>query len=196
MRTWISLLATLLSASFWLSPQPAHACSCLVMDLEESIDQAAAIFEGRVVSIEKAEGSEEGPIMLRVTFDVVRSFKGKVPEELTLRTADNSAACGYAFEKGTSYLVYAHDTGAGLGAGLCSRTQPIEQAGEDLAKLGAGVTPVDEPKETEAPKPIEPRKNGSRGGCGSCAVGSEEDAASALLFFAIGGLLLRRRKRG
>lgn len=194
MRTLLSALLVVASMTLLLAPTPARACSCMVSSLDEQIDQAATIFEGRVVSIEPAGSAEEGPTMLRVTFDVVRGFKGRASETMVLTTADNSAACGYAFTKDETYLVYAHDAGDSLGVGLCSRTQPIAQASEDLAKLGAGVTPVDSPTEAAAPKPAERSPRGSRGGCGSCSTTSGAPLEAGIVFVAMLALLLRRRR--
>lgn len=117
-----------------LAPATALACSCIMPGTPGAErDQAAAVFSGRVRSI--AEVNDR----LIVRIDVDKSWKGISEGEVVVTTATNSAACGYGFEKGRSYLIYAHaDAGAGLNVSLCSRTQRLEEADADIVALGAG----------------------------------------------------------
>jgi LPXTG-motif cell wall-anchored protein len=48
------------------------------------------------------------------------------------------ATCGYPFEEGETYLVYAHSDGTPLTTSLYHRTQALERAEEDLDVLGTG----------------------------------------------------------
>lgn len=172
-------------------------------DQPTAFEQAASVFEGRVHSIEGPEGSG-GAEPLVVTLDVVRTWKGADAERVTVRTPASSAACGYAFEQGRSYLVYTHQVDGAEHVSLCSRTQPIEQAEEDLAAMGEGVTPVSphdptgtaETPETN-PAPAETQTRTYRAGCASCAVGTDRSAAPALFTGALLVLatLLRRQRR-
>jgi hypothetical protein len=69
-------------------------------------------------------------------------WKGQLTKEVIINTPDNSAACGYSFEMGKSYLVFAHGTkGKILRTGLCSGNRPLETAGEELRILGKGKKP-------------------------------------------------------
>ncbi|MBT8469118.1 MAG: hypothetical protein KJN97_10245, partial [Deltaproteobacteria bacterium] len=53
------------------------------------------------------------------------------------RTAGSSAACGYTFVKGETYLVYAdRDEADPMRVSLCSRTALVADAEEDLDFLG------------------------------------------------------------
>jgi hypothetical protein len=72
-----------------------------------------------------------------IRFDVGESFKGAPLGELDVTTGSGGGDCGYNFVAGRTYIVYAHRNAATgqLGAGICSRTGPIEQAAEDLAYL-------------------------------------------------------------
>jgi hypothetical protein len=67
---------------------------------------------------------------------VDRIWKGAHCGTVTVQTASDSAACGYSFEVGRTYLVYAFKEG-GLSTNICTRTRVIEEASEDLAALGA-----------------------------------------------------------
>lgn len=141
-RPHLWALSTLLVAFALLSARPALACKCAIATVEEGRADASALFEGRVISIE--EKSQEGAMPVnQVKLAVVRSWKGLDQEEqVVVITNTQSAACGYTFAKDTSYLVYARESDGHLDVSLCSRTRPIADAAEDLAKLGAGATPV------------------------------------------------------
>lgn len=171
----------------------AHACSCMEMDVPTAFARADAVFEGRVASIER---TSDGVGAVRVTFDVVQQWKGIDHEHVVVETAADSAACGVAFEEGTSWLVYAQDVEGVLHTGLCSRTKRIEEADEDRAELGAAVVPVDvgESDEAEAAAHQEPP---ARGGCASCSVIARSSSRGAELGVALVllALALRRSRR-
>ena len=162
MHNAVRLSAPLASLALLLAADPARACSCMEIDVPAAIAQADAVFEGRVLEIERHGG------MLRATLAVVQHWKGIDSERVVVETAADSAACGVAFEVQTSWLVYAEREGERLSASLCSRTARIEDAQEDVATLGAGVVPVDiGPSDgVEEEEPDEPP---ARGGCASCS---------------------------
>jgi MYXO-CTERM domain-containing protein len=146
-----------------LPPSPAHACSCRMPSFEEQRAQAGAIFEGRVDEVRPGAEGE-----LTVVFHVTQAWRGVTTERVELRTASNSAACGYAFAVGSHYLVYAHAEGEALSVSLCSRTALADDASEDRQLLGSGTIPVeiaDEP----APGPRR-EPPATRAGCASCSV--------------------------
>jgi hypothetical protein len=71
--------------------------------------------------------------MLQVEIAVNSTLRGVNGPAVTVVTADNGAACGYAFQPGERYLVYAHRSPDGtLEVSLCSRTIPLAKATEDL----------------------------------------------------------------
>jgi hypothetical protein len=64
-------------------------------------------------------------------------WKGQLAREVIINTPDNSAACGYSFEVGKSYLVFAHSLeGKTLATRLCSGNRPLETNSEELKILG------------------------------------------------------------
>jgi hypothetical protein len=79
---------------------------------------------------------------VRVTFRVSKVWKGPISATLAVTTARSGASCGYEFESGRDYLVYAEGTDQGLTVSLCSRTQRLSEADEDLAILGDGIVPA------------------------------------------------------
>jgi hypothetical protein len=122
----------------------AHACTCAPpSDPRTELEHADAVFSGRVVEVEPGE-QEHGFRRLAVRFALDAVWKGlPAGEEATVRTAEHSAACGYSFEPGETYLVYAYDDDAGeLTTGLCTRNAPLSRAAEDLAALGEPLRTV------------------------------------------------------
>lgn len=80
---------------------------------------------------------EGGPVA--VTLRVSEVWKGDVGKTLRVTTsADSGAGCGYPFEEGKEYLVYA---GEDASVSLCSETKPLSSAGADLEALGTGERP-------------------------------------------------------
>ena len=189
--------ALTMAATLLLAARPARACSCMEIGPEKAIEQSDAIFEGRVVGVAPAQQGDIGPSDVQVVLRVVRAWKGvgQDQEQIEVRTAGNSAACGYDFEPDRSYLVYANEGSDGtLRVSLCSRTQLIEQAGEDLEVLGAGVTPV-EVEDTEKKPAAEEVGTKQKGGCASCTVTPARAAPTGLMALALAVLLAWRRRR-
>jgi hypothetical protein len=195
----LAFIASLALAA--LEPATASACSCMQQTQEDAAQNASAIFEGRVSRIDDPTGQP------KIHFQVVRSFKGPSQESLAASTANSSASCGYGFEQGKSYLVYATQEGGALAVSLCSRTAPIESATEDLNKLGLGVTPFDPGAGSETsppPSAPEPAAEPAKGGCASCTIGvrghgpHERHALSALALLVLGACyrITSRRRSG
>lgn len=218
MRITIVLVAMAAAAAVLTSaPDRAEACSCMrPPPAEASFQEAAAVFIAVPTAIERGEG-----IQVRVPMQVQRAYKGVETAEVEVTTARDSASCGFPFETGRPYLVYAHeDAEDGLSVSLCSRTQPLDLAQDDVAAIEAitpgtvpsGQTPnlgdkprpprpdvtgaadpqpQPEPQASPAPQQVEP---GARG-CG-CRAASGNAGSLALLGMVAFGLLAGRRRRG
>lgn len=128
----LTVLAALIGF-FLLGADDVSACSCIVDDrqstgeqIRTSYKQAAAVFYGKVIAVKRESGSDEVMDVelefVTVKFRVEKSWKGQPTSEVIVRTAGNSAACGFAFKTGKRYLVYAHSNGNGLRTSICSRT--------------------------------------------------------------------------
>jgi hypothetical protein len=182
-----------------LDPAHAHACSCMQTTLADAYAAAVAVFEGHVLEVQSVEPSADRPAQRSVRMQVVRSWKGAEGEEVVISTPADSAMCGYAFSADQSYLVFADAQGGGLQVSLCSRTQSIAEAGEDLKAIGMGSTPVD-PKKQDTPKaaaePTAPDEPPARGGCAGCALGAGHGGAlGAAPLLALLALLRARSRR-
>ena len=143
----------------------AGACSCLPPPPPaEAFAGAGAVFTGTVEIIDdpsarRGDGkfSSASPVFVR--FGVDLAFKGVHGAQAVVRTARSSASCGYSFDVGGRYLVYATAAAGGeLGVSLCSRTRPVDRAAEDLAALEqlTGVGDGDEPADPAEPPTAEP----------------------------------------
>lgn len=117
----LALFFLLLSAA-----ETSFACSCernfkpLKWQVKDAYVNSTAVFSGEVVEIKP---SPTNPDMLAVKIKVGNSWKGKLAEEITITTAKDSAMCGYGFEVGQSYLVYAFGANDDLMTTNCSRTK-------------------------------------------------------------------------
>jgi hypothetical protein len=130
--------------------QGAYACEVGgVPPTKESFDNAVAVFSGTVVNIQNYTVEGFGDWHL-VSFNVDRYWKTLNNNDydydhLILFTSLDENVCGYEFEKGRTYQVYAikwwHAPNT-LYTGLGYGTKPIENAQEDLALLGQGKAPT------------------------------------------------------
>lgn len=143
----------LIATSFLiLATNSASACKCSQATPEQSFERSRAVFSGRVVDVvepspaeRRSPRSDEAPNFLsgvKVTFEVSEVWKGNNKQRLVVSTSDSSASCGYSFQEGEEYLVYASGEEAKLQTGLCSGTKPLSNARADLAVLGEGETPT------------------------------------------------------
>jgi hypothetical protein len=187
------LFSALLCAGLFVAPSVADACKCMFPEAGPAREAAAAVFEGRVTAVEDVPvQGEVGTGTKRVTLALVRTWKGlENKESVIVSTSASSASCGYMFEPNTSYLVYASGSEANLEVSGCSRTRAMADASDDLAVLGAGITPVDV-KAQPAP-PAAPTTSPKTGGCGS--VSSSARASASLVLLPVTGLVLGARRR-
>lgn len=72
----------------------------------------------------------------RVEFEVLGTWKGQTEAVVRVRTGLTDADCGFPFETGAAYLVFALGEPGDLSVTLCSRTALIGDALHDLVELG------------------------------------------------------------
>lgn len=136
------------------APHQAFACSCVDISQEEMFEIAEEVFVGKVTSIQSAGNfiteflsglfrKHPTPSHYNVTFDISSRWKGDNTSTITIATAKLSPACGFSFEESKEYLVYANAGNfynSEFSTSICSRTQLLEEAEEELKLLGeAGV---------------------------------------------------------
>ncbi len=148
-----SLVLAVLGIVFLLPPQDAYACSCGPVSVQRLLSSSEAVFSGEVVDLKRNQKDPAPPPppnpgsippaapsrIDRVSFRVSEVWKG--PQRQTLEVITPRAdgvSCGYPFKEGQEYLVYAEGKGEPFETALCSGTQPLSKADEDLALLGNG----------------------------------------------------------
>jgi hypothetical protein len=133
-----------------LLPVAGHACSCVASIVPQRACQLVwgyqAVFTGVVTDILDPglpvykpgnPPTFENYPQKQITFKVSEAFTGTEPgiQEIVIRTGLGGGDCGYLFERGTEYIVYATQTPRGLRTGICSPTRPTAKAEEDLKYL-------------------------------------------------------------
>lgn len=120
----------------------AFACSCVAPQTPSiALLESRAVFSGEVTEVRTLTDVYQKI----VTINVDRIWKGAISSERTrLVTSVDTGGCGFPFEEGRNYLVYAHEGSSEefFEVSLCSRTTPIEEAQADLASLGTGYVPM------------------------------------------------------
>jgi hypothetical protein len=123
-------------AVVFTSLQAAHACSCAPPPPPiQALENSTAVFSGKVTSIAVTDFQK------RVTIEVAKTWKGTEAGTVVVTTARESAACGNGYTVGQEWLVYAYGKEQ-LSTNLCTRSQPLQNAQEDLKELGPGKAAV------------------------------------------------------
>ena len=115
------------------------ACDCQSpQNVDQMIENADIIFEGKV-SFVNTNWMAGG---WKFSFEVNRTWKRTTTKHLIINTKWEKE-CGYIFEEGKTYLVYANKS-FGLKTAQCMGNKEIGDADEDLNMLGKGLAPVNE----------------------------------------------------
>lgn len=135
-----------------LLPLRSMACDCSYAGAPcKAFADTPTVFAGRVVKIStirlKAPSGDDFEDRL-VSFNVERSYRGWEAGTAEVLAGWNTD-CGYRFQEGVRYLVYAypHSSTGKLATSICTRTRPMSDASEDLEYLtkkddpahGAGI---------------------------------------------------------
>ena len=94
------------------------SCSCVISTIQENFNAADRVFEGRVLN------KQCGALWCNVTLKATRSFKGSVHLITRVKTAKDSAMCGFNFTVGKLTVVFADRNENGmLETNMCRGTQ-------------------------------------------------------------------------
>jgi HEAT repeat protein len=137
-----------LAAVTTLAARPAlHACDCRPRGIVSTAYRSDVIFVGTPVAVTEpgttAAPSARDPV--DVTFAIDRAYKGMDADTLVVTTWRGAEACGYVFEPGERYLVFAIARGDSLVTSTCTRTTSVGSATPDLScldNLGVRGAPV------------------------------------------------------
>ena len=139
-----------------LAPANLLACSCMRASAAQrcgALNNSTAIFVGVVLG-KRALPPTAGEMTLlnkmpdrmrqsflnfrpmQFDFQVVEPFRGTTSQEVTIQTGHGGGDCGYEFEIGKRYLVFAGGTeGSALGTSICTLTQPFSEGSTELKAL-------------------------------------------------------------
>ena len=126
-----------------LASRAVSACDCslprpgkpIKQVVAEARNKSRAVFSGTVVAIDR----KPGDLYVAVRFEVEEFWKGALRKEVTVFTGQGGGDCGYKFEVGQRYLVYAYTyNDTELGTNICQRTAGLLEAAADLKVLGKG----------------------------------------------------------
>lgn len=141
MRRRLSLLL-LTAAACLLAAGRAEACTCSRPASPcAAYAGAGAVFVGTVADARGAKAGGKGwagTTARRVyKFAVEEAFSGVVGAEVEVWTGAGGGDCGFPFERGARYVVYAQrdDETGSLSTSICTRTQTASAAAEDLEFL-------------------------------------------------------------
>ena len=140
MRSPTQLLALLFL--FFIATPIANACTCGGNGSPcESFGTATAVFVGTPIATRteqpKPEKREDYFAPRTFKFSVEQAYLGVTGTEIEVSTGFGGGDCGYSFELGQRYLVYAYRYESGqLGTSICTSTKPFSKARDDLAFLG------------------------------------------------------------
>ena len=133
------LIAFMLFTPLLAYPAPARACTCGTPGSpQEGFGRSKAVFVGTVMRVdENSMKPRHYKFHVKsVTFEVEESWRGVDTTHFTIQTGWGGGDCGYRFEEGKQYLVYAHQfTDIPFFTGICSRTTALASATEDLNYL-------------------------------------------------------------
>lgn len=110
--------------------EKTYACSCLAPDPDKSTEQQVAewyqksdaVLTAKVLSV----STDKKTFKKNVKLLLIKSWKGKFAKTVTITTNSSSAACGFNFETGKKYIIYAYrDSSKKLSTNLCTRTAEI-----------------------------------------------------------------------
>lgn len=131
---------------------PTWACTCVNLadipldkQIKEAVANSARVFNGKVTKVVMPE-DDAAYAQVTVYFTVQKTWKGKARKTLLLKTGRGGGDCGYRFEVGKTYLVYAYSNdvfapnsdrliGKQLETGICTRTQVLDSGTKDIEVL-------------------------------------------------------------
>src|SRR5699024_5073193 len=108
----IAFLMSILILFILAIPKKSHACDCRISEdpLAEK-EMYDGVFSGEVVEIvDKAKNKriQSSADLLEVRLTIKETWKGVEQTAITLFTERDSASCGFPFEVGEEYLIYAN----------------------------------------------------------------------------------------
>lgn len=113
--------------------EKAYACSCAMFEsYVDALETSSHVLDATVVAVKEKNQQQD----LDVTLSVTAVWKGEAEHEMHVVTSSNSASCGYAFEAGQRYAVFANEYDGELHVSLCSATSELFDDSPIFQELG------------------------------------------------------------
>jgi hypothetical protein len=129
MRTAVGVLTL---ALLFAVPSQVEACTCAQLPLCSTLSNVEAIFVARAEVLASGGGTQ------RARLHISTVFKGTMPQTIEVVGRGLGGSCDYAFTPNASHLVFAsRERGGAWKVSLCSRTDLVDRARDDLAALNA-----------------------------------------------------------
>jgi hypothetical protein len=151
-----NIVLLLITGSLWtIQSEALWACSCACIQPipntpNQHLKEATTVFIGKVTKNTETshQGTMENESEHDITFQVAKIWKGTPYKTLVVHT--RNGCCGSLdFKMGQEYLVYAHGTENKLYDSSCSVSKELNDAKEDLQKLGSAKLPsIDSPNQS------------------------------------------------
>lgn len=165
-KFFISILGLTLLGILIFPQNELHACSCIPPPPPaDEFENSDAVFMGTVTSF-KIEDSDSH--LKKAKIQVHTIWKGDKALASEVFTGLGDADCGFGFEVGETFLIYAHLSEDRLFTSICSRTSHVSMATEDLDFLNE-VPPI--------------FSGGNSGCCGGKVSSGDVILAGLILFF-------------
>jgi hypothetical protein len=117
----------------------AWACSCSApVTTAEALNRSTAVFKGKVVKITIPTSDWIGLTRTgaqRVTFQVLKQWKGPSEENAVVVTRLTAEGCGMPFEEQKEYLVYVVADLRHTQTGICTGTKSAADAESEMEEL-------------------------------------------------------------
>jgi len=141
-RTLMRLVAFIfvwLTVGSFVVPGPMMACTCAApATAAEALQRSVAVFSGKVTAVHRPLWDRLGVSHTgrhRVTFAVLKSWKGSPVSNMDVITRLTGEACGFPFQANREYLVYVVSEPEDLQTGICTGTKNISDAVLEMKQL-------------------------------------------------------------
>lgn len=125
-------LATTAIAYGTLGSEKAYACSCAMFEsYTDALESSSHVLDATVVNKKEKSGGK-----LDVALSVSAVWKGEAEQEMNVVTSASSASCGYEFETGKRYAIFAKEQDDELHVSLCSATSTLADDSAIFDELG------------------------------------------------------------
>ena len=98
---------------------------------EDAYNMADVVFSGEVTNIIE----DWNNLFKEVSIDVYDVWKGSIDNQIIILTGIDDGICGYNFQINEEYLIYGNYSGDYIWTNMCTRTNLLEYASEDLDYL-------------------------------------------------------------